>query len=760
MDTWQSQLNKIDFEFFPKSDKMFKFYSGGVMIEKQFLFVGLLFIMILCFTEIAESKVYPPGFSPGINGVENSNNNSGGTTESGGGGSRHGKTVRHPRLSKPDFDKTGNGNGRSKRQQKKNKNQKKSENRKSRKRSDALSVSSGSNALKFNKSKKKSRTKKLAKQTIETAEQLMPGQHENKTEVVRVERVDDLPLLLAVMMQMNLHKILDNHIPVHWKQRNLSWGLTCIIWLAYILSEGDHRKVSVREYVKKLSVTLSSIVKQKIDELDFTDDRLGVLLKYLSKKSYWEKIEKDLSERTIEAYELPAGTVRCDATTVSGYHEIEQDSLFQRGVSKDNPKLPQIKIMTGALDPLGMPLASDIVSGEKADDILYRPVIERINEYLKNNDVIYVGDSKMSSVETRLYIKGIDKHYLCPLPQTGNTAKNMKLWIKIGMLKGRENELNEVYAKKDDKEKLIARGYEFDRTVSGEVDGENIEWTERVLIVNSPSYAKSQAAGLERRIANAVKKLYALTPDRGPGKRQITDEETLKTSISRILKQHKVEGLLCCKYEKEVEREEKYVGKGKGSVNRPKRIIEKVRFQMLSVNRNEYRIKKEKARQGWKVFVTDVSLNRLDFGAVVKCYRKEYRVERIFNRLKSRMNIAPLYVKRDDQIKGKTHLLTIGARVLTIIEYQVRRSLQNDRAKLKGLYPENPGKPTDMPTSEKLLKVFSDINLTFLESQGVVTRFLTPLTDLQQEILKRLGLQCSVYKNLEITKSPAILSEW
>ena len=246
----------------------------------------------------------------------------------------------------------------------------------------------------------------------------------------------------------------------------------------------------------------------------------------------------------------------------------------------------------------------------------------------------------------------------------------------------------------------------------------------------------------------------------GPGKRQITDEGTLQTSITKILKQHKVEGMLFCKYEKEVEQQEKYVGRGKGSPNRQKIIIEKVRYKMISVNRNEYRIKKEKANQGWKVFVTDVSSNRLDFGGIVKCYRKEYRVERIFNRLKSRMNIAPLYVKRDDQIKGKTNLLTIGARILTIIEYQMRRSLKNDQAKLKGFYSGNPGKLTDMPTSEKLLKTFSDINLIFLKSQGVITRCLTQLTDLQQEILKRLGLQCSVYKNLEIIKSPAVLSEW
>ena len=44
------------------------------------------------------------------------------------------------------------------------------------------------------------------------------------------------------------------------------------------------------------------------------------------------------------------------------------------------------------------------------------------------------------------------------------------------------------------------------------------------------------------------------------------------------------------------------------------------------------------------------------------------RVESIFRRLKSRMNISPLYVKRNDQIRGMTCLLTLGVRVLTLTE--------------------------------------------------------------------------------------------
>jgi len=126
------------------------------------------------------------------------------------------------------------------------------------------------------------------------------------------------------------------------EQRDLSQGKTCIIWLAYILSEGDHRKVSVREYISNMRISLSEIVGCDIEEHDFTDDRCGILLGYLSSRKYWKNIERELSERTIEAYELPKNTVRCDATTVSGYHRIEKGGLFQRGVSKDDPNRPQV----------------------------------------------------------------------------------------------------------------------------------------------------------------------------------------------------------------------------------------------------------------------------------------------------------------------------------------------------------------------------------------------------------------------------------
>ena len=134
------------------------------------------------------------------------------------------------------------------------------------------------------------------------------------------------------------------------------------------------------------------------------------------------------------------------------------------------------------------------------------------------------------------------------------------------------------------------------------------------------------------------------------------------------------------------------------------------------------------------------------------CYRNEYRVERIFNRRKSRVHIAPLFVKLNEQIEGLTYLLTLGVRVLTVTEFVLRRSLETEPARLPGLHPENKQKRTDKPTAERLLKAFSGISLTiFKNATGEeILRRLTPLSGLQEDNLQRHGWGLTLYRQLEI----------
>jgi transposase len=296
---------------------------------------------------------------------------------------------------------------------------------------------------------------------------------------------------------------------------------------------------------------------------------------------------------------------------------------------------------------------------------------------------------------------------------------------------------------------LVAEGYEFERCCCC-AEGDTA-WAERVLVVHSPGHAERQAQGLDKRLATAEQKLAALTPARGRGKRQISDEATLIAAIDHVLKEQRVDGLLTVAWERQVERHIHYVGRGRGSATRAQRIREHIRYHITRMSRQEGAIQALRQRFGWKAFVTNAPQERLSLAEAVLCYRHEYRIERIFNRLKSRVHIAPLYVKRDDQIEGLTYLLTLGIRVLTVLECVLRRSLQHDQVQLPGLHPENRQKRTDTPTAERLLKAFSEVSLTILKTaagEDILQR-LTPLSALQQDILQRLGLGTALYRQLE-----------
>jgi transposase len=547
---------------------------------------------------------------------------------------------------------------------------------------------------------------------------------------------------------------LDRHIPRHWTQRGLSWGWTAVIWLAYIVTEGDHRKVSVETYRKGMYHTLSQLTAQAIEPLDFSDDRLRHLLKHLSKPAYWHKIERDLNARSMEVYDLSQDVVRCDGTTVSGDHEVPEGGLVQFGHSKDDPARPQIKVRMGSLDPLGMPLATDVLSGERADDGLYLPIMERIRPGLQTPGLLFVGDCKMSALATRAYLARHQDFYLSPLPLTGATAEAMDAWITEGVRQGERGALARIVRPNDRGHTVLAaEGYEVARTCEAPDEaGDAAAWPERVLVVRSPRHADQQTAGLEKRLCYAESKLAALTPPRGRGKRQITDEATLVAAIARVLTEHRVDGLLSVTWEKQVEQTTQYIGRGRGSVHREKRVIQKTRYHITHIARQADTIAALRQRFGWQAFVTNAAPQRLSLQEAVLCYRHEYRVERIFHRLKSRVHIAPLFVKLNDQIEGLTYLLTLGVRVLTVMEFVLRRSLQTAQTTLPGLHPENKTRSTDKPTAERSLKAFAAVSLTIIKNAAgeEILRRLTSRSGLQKDSLQRLGLGASLYGQLEI----------
>ena len=397
---------------------------------------------------------------------------------------------------------------------------------------------------------------------------------------ITTERIDDFPLLLEVMIQLGFPGLIDHHLKRHGLQQGLSWGWITAIWLAHILTESNHRKLPVQAWVRQAGETIERITGQKVGELDFTDDRLTLLLRRLSQPGTWEAIETELGRNILRVYQLQPKQVRLDATTVSGYHAGCEGSLFEFGHSKDDPSLRQVKAMVAALDPLGLPLVSQVVAGSTADDPLYIPAVDCVLQIIDGIELLFVGDSKMSALAIRAHIHHLNQHYLCPLALTGNTAEEMIQWIEAA--NNGTYALQAVYLENEKGErKQLAEGYTFERMVSAEMipdpkqpdQPETQEWMEQVFIVRSESYRKVLLKGLEERLQSATDKLWALTPPPARGKRQFQEEAELAKVADAILKAHEVEGLLTYTFERQEKRQTKYLGRGRGSTEHPKHEI-------------------------------------------------------------------------------------------------------------------------------------------------------------------------------------------
>src|SRR5260370_23973421 len=77
------------------------------------------------------------------------------------------------------------------------------------------------------------------------------------------------------MERMAIGEFLDRHFPTHGNWLGLSPGWTATLWLAHLLSEGDHRLNQVEPWALAHLTTLRQCTGQGVDRLDLTDHRLA-----------------------------------------------------------------------------------------------------------------------------------------------------------------------------------------------------------------------------------------------------------------------------------------------------------------------------------------------------------------------------------------------------------------------------------------------------------------------------------------------------
>src|SRR5438876_2818174 len=556
------------------------------------------------------------------------------------------------------------------------------------------------------------------------------------------ERVDDIPLLLEQMQRMGLPTLLDIHFPTHGNWTGLSLGWVSTIWLSSMLSRGDHRMVHVEPWVAKRLWTLGVTTGQAVRRVDFTDDRLEIVLRRLRDDTRWAACASALNQHTVRVYDLSTARVHVDSPSASVYATVSEGGLFQCGPSKDErPDLPQVKVVQAVLDLLGMPLATDVVSGERADDPLYLPGIARVQASRGRHGLFYVGDCKMASRDTRARIAAAGDFYLCPLPQVQLDEGEFDTALEA-LCKGELTLSSVVREGPKGQPELIAEGYAYPVARSQQGNGKVASWTERRLVVRSVRQAHAAEVALRARVAKALAQIEALN-QRGRGKKRFETVSAFRQAVVAIVQRYGVEGLIWFRLTQHDTPRAVRAYRGQ-----PARV-DHDHHATVEVRVDEAALETTMRRLGWRVYGTNQSVASLSLAQAVLAYRSEYQVERSFGRLKGRpLSLTLMYVQRDDHATGLMRLLSIALRVLTLVECVGRRQLATAGAKLAGLYAGNPKRETDRPTAERLLEAFQDSTLTIIKGPQQTDRHVTALSPLQQRILEILGFSSALYTRL------------
>ena len=141
----------------------------------------------------------------------------------------------------------------------------------------------------------------------------------SKELTITSERVDDTPLLMAQQQRMGIPELLDESFEVHGNWQGLGFGKVTAGWLAHILSEADHWMSHVQIWAKRRLETLRACTGEQVQELDFTDDRLSIVLRTLSDDAQWDRFERQLNQNLLRVYSLDTDCMRINTTTSSGY---------------------------------------------------------------------------------------------------------------------------------------------------------------------------------------------------------------------------------------------------------------------------------------------------------------------------------------------------------------------------------------------------------------------------------------------------------
>ena len=435
--------------------------------------------------------------------------------------------------------------------------------------------------------------------------------------------------------------------------------------------------------------------------------------------------------KSVRAFNVSCDQVHQDTTTVAvnGLYkqQVPQAVQLKRGHSKDHrPDLKQLVYELSVTRDGAIPLHFKVHDGNKTDDTLHWDNWQTLRSLLNRSDFLYVADSKLCVSETLMKIDRNQGRFITILPRTRSEVRdfNQKVlastvrWQKVLSMRSSRTQKIDLFEE--------AIGLHQMR------EGFRIHW------FRSSDKMRRDAEEREDKINSAMARLRGLAdPER---KKKPKREAAMRKAANNILTRYGVQDWI--KFELKLARVEKFKQTRRGRSSDDTLYRKEVEWlPTIECKRCEDAIAESAAMDGVFPLATNT---QLDAHGTLSAYKYQPKLEKRHSLLKSGLNVAPIFLKRNDRIEALMHVYFVAQLISSLLERDIKQAMDQRGIKVLHILPED--RQSVNPTSTSLLRTFQNHARHTLTKDGVITQtFSDPLTPIQKQILELLEISPKIY---------------
>jgi transposase len=542
------------------------------------------------------------------------------------------------------------------------------------------------------------------------------------------------------LKRMRVSSVIDSCVLGGKNWQGSSVGTVTEVFLIYLLVN-PRALYSAEDWVRRTPYLLTFYPDLRPNCL--TDDRLGNVLDKLNAYGV-EKLYSQISIEVIKEFKLKLDIIHFDLTNFGLYGDYKEDvqtpltnsppfKITYGFNKKGRSDLKQVALGVGVVGDGGVPIGFKTYDGNQADSETYLPFWKNIQQNLATSDFLYIGDSKLITLETMLGIHQGGGFFLAPAPRYAPVNEQLRAWL------AQKPTFTALKPNKDGE--LMYKGFEQKSTITDPKTNESYDVRYFIIWSATLKYTKDQA--IDNHIEKTIASLEAL--QKKINTYSLKSEEAIKAAINKILSKNQTKEFFDCQINTTTTTLTKQIGRGKPTPNT------QYKEQIIATYSFTYQLEPQKVQDAkllspYYILLSNQMNEKLSLNKAFECYKEEYKVENVFRRMNNEtFQTVPMYLQLEQRINAMLLLILIAVQAYTLIDREAAMAIDESKTPVTGLLPNKI--QSFRPKTEQIIRAFDNIQLIVIKEQEDYKYFITSLSVLQKRLISILKVPSLFYNN-------------